>query len=396
MPIGARFGHTCTPLGDGRVVLFGGATGGSGCFTVLADAYEFDPRSKTWSRLETEGPTPPARLGHASVCVGEGHGQVVIYGGSAGGGMLVPEDMYLLDADDLEGPGWAVVRVEGPTPGARYGHAMAFSESQMELVVFGGHNGHEALGDLWTLNIWSRPFGPWRWTQVSTAQSLAPSPRCYHTAAVCPAGGARGMVVVFGGRKSDGACLNDAWGLAPRSDGHWEWTLAPVGASALPEPRYQHTCVFLGEWLLVAGGRGAAGSGRDAPLCSALYDTGSGEWVACDLDVHRCWHACWAAEGVVFSHGGFCDGRWSAPGSESESAGVYFEEADVVAGGGPVGGSRRPRRAWPPMCCSKVVRAAPTVLLEADAWPPTVLLEAGPPRGPDLPEMVRLGDFPPL
>jgi protein phosphatase len=65
-----RFGHTMTPITKTKVVLFGGATGDTGRYSITVDTYILDVMSKTWTRLVNIGgiaPTP--RAAHASASV---------------------------------------------------------------------------------------------------------------------------------------------------------------------------------------------------------------------------------------------------------------------------------------------------------------------------------------
>ncbi len=49
-----RFGHTATLVGSTRVVLFGGATGDSGRYTITADTYSLDISTGRWDRVTPE------------------------------------------------------------------------------------------------------------------------------------------------------------------------------------------------------------------------------------------------------------------------------------------------------------------------------------------------------
>merc|ERR1719409_2682187 len=111
-----RFGHTTTLVGATRVVLFGGATGDAGRYTITADAYSLEVDTNTWSRISAEGTTPSARAAHAAACVDQQ--QLVIYGGATGGGSLSSDELYLLDVrkKDFASEAWMVVPVLGPTP----------------------------------------------------------------------------------------------------------------------------------------------------------------------------------------------------------------------------------------------------------------------------------------
>jgi len=258
-------------------------------------------QSDTWQRIKAEGTVPSARAAHAAACVD--HSQMVIYGGATGGGSLSSEELYLLDIRNEEFSQWMAVPVLGPTPGRRYGHTMIFNKPL--LIVFGGNNGQQAENDIWVLDVERSPF---QWNEVSVIARV-PLPRVYHSAEVCREGPAAGMMVVFGGRTPDNRSLKDTWGLRQHRDGRWDWVEAPTKRGQPPEPRFQHSCIFLGSKLLIVGGRG---SDVNRPLPTAVYDTETCEWrnVA---SVNRFRHSCWGAGPLLFSYGGFDHRSPSAP-----------------------------------------------------------------------------------
>lgn len=304
-----RFGHTTTLVGNNRVVLFGGATGDSGRYTITADAYLLEVVTNTWSRIVSEGGTvPSARAAHAAACVD--HSQMVVYGGATGGGSLSSDELYLLDIRSNERTQWMSVPVLGYTPGRRYGHSMVFNKPL--LTVFGGNTGQQAENDIWVLDVERSPF---QWTEVTVMHARCPLPRVYHSAEVCREGPAAGMMVVFGGRTPDNRSLKDIWGLRQHRDGRWDWVEAPTKRGAPPEPRFQHTCIFMNSKLLIVGGRG---SDVNKPLPTAVYDTETCEWrnVA---SVNRFRHSCWGmgnSSELLFSYGGFDHKSPSAPTSD--------------------------------------------------------------------------------
>ena len=82
---------------------------------------------------------------------------MVVFGGAKGGGGLVSDDLYMLDArhgEDLAH--WMTIPVLGNTPGRRYGHSMVYIKPH--LVIFGGNQGSGPENDLWTLNTEVTPF----------------------------------------------------------------------------------------------------------------------------------------------------------------------------------------------------------------------------------------------
>eukprot|EP00440_Ansanella_granifera_P058066 gb/GFBE01062939.1/.p1 GENE.gb/GFBE01062939.1/~~gb/GFBE01062939.1/.p1 ORF type:complete len:847 (+),score=138.18 gb/GFBE01062939.1/:1-2541(+) len=321
-----RFGHTTTFVGDNRVVLFGGATGDSGRYTITADAFMLNASTNTWSRIQAEGSVPFARAAHAAACVD--HSQMVIYGGATGGGSLSSDELFLLDIRNEERSQWMSVPVLGTTPGRRYGHTMIFNKPL--LIVFGGNNGQQAECDIWVLDVERSPF---QWQEVSVIGKRVPLPRVYHSAEVCRDGPAAGMMVVFGGRTAENKSLKDTWGLRQHRDGRWDWVEAPAKRGPPPEPRFQHSCVFLDSKLLIIGGRGPEVT---KPLPTAVYDTESCEWRNL-ASVQRFRHSSWGMGNLLFSYGGFDHKNPSAPTSDLQV--LDIERAIAAAQAAGVGGA---------------------------------------------------------
>eukprot|EP00931_Biecheleriopsis_adriatica_P020781 TRINITY_DN13787_c0_g1_i5.p1 TRINITY_DN13787_c0_g1~~TRINITY_DN13787_c0_g1_i5.p1 ORF type:complete len:835 (-),score=136.92 TRINITY_DN13787_c0_g1_i5:87-2591(-) len=300
-----RFGHTTTFVGDDRVVLFGGATGDSGRYTITADAFMLNTSTNTWSRIQAEGNLPFARAAHAAACVD--HSQMVVYGGATGGGGLSSDELFLLDIRNEERSQWMSVPVLGTSPGRRYGHTMTFNKPL--LIVFGGNNGQQAESDIWVLDVERSPF---QWQEVPVMGKRSPPPRVYHSADVCREGPAAGMMVVFGGRTSENKSLKDTWGLRQHRDGRWDWVEAPAKRGPAPEPRFQHSSIFLDSKLVIIGGRG---SEVNKLLPTAVYDTESCEWHNL-VSVQRFRHSSWGVSSLVFSYGGFDHKNPAAPTSD--------------------------------------------------------------------------------
>jgi len=290
-----RFGHTITLVSKTKAVLFGGATGDTGKYSITGETFVFDCILRKWRKLEPSGSSPTQRAAHASTAVEES--QLVIYGGATGGGGLAPDDLYLLDLRSGEDHAqWMIVPVVGTTPGRRYGHTIAFTKPF--LMVFGGNTGNEAVNDVWTLNVEKAPHF---WTKLE-CEGEQPPTRVYHSSALCSSGTANGMIVIFGGRTQDQSALNDSWGLRRHRNKTWDWVRAPYRADATPPmARYQHSALFLGSTMLVIGGR-TNNVGETVPL--EIYDCESSNWQRVQ-SVQRFRHACWLIDSTLYVHGGF-------------------------------------------------------------------------------------------
>ncbi len=154
------------------------------------------------------------------------------------------------------------------------------------------------MNDVWCLNVDASPF---TWTKV-TCKSESPPPRVYHSGAQCLSGSAAGMLVIFGGRGADQSALSDSWGLRRHRDGSWDWVRAPSRPGIVPLGRYQHSAVFVGTVMLVAGGRTNQVS-EVVPF--EAYNTETAEWVNLP-SLRRFRHACWLGDDrMLYLHGGF-------------------------------------------------------------------------------------------
>ena len=65
----ARFGHTITMVHKYKVVLFGGATGDTGKYSMTGETFIFNILLKTWTELNVKGVPPSPRAAHASTNV---------------------------------------------------------------------------------------------------------------------------------------------------------------------------------------------------------------------------------------------------------------------------------------------------------------------------------------
>lgn len=324
----ARFGHSTTVVSQNLMVLFGGAVGDSGQYTITNDVYLWDLSSRQWSRLVTDNP-PTARAAHAAAKVDLM--QAIVYGGATGGGSLSSEDLWLLDlrkgvkrtsktdhntsnntsssgggGGGFGGSGigmdggtvsWIMVPITGTTPGRRYGHTMCYFKPN--IILFGGNNGASSLSDVWFMNSEVNPF---QWNEVVLPMNAKkPMERIYHSAAICRDGPASGMMVVFGGRSIQNQSLRDVWGLRQHRNGSWDWIAAPTKRGSLPDARFQHTCLFLGTKLFIIGGRDTD-VGR--AVSSALYDTETCAWTSF-AGMGRFRHSSWVFNHAIYAFGGF-------------------------------------------------------------------------------------------
>ena len=128
-----RSSHAAAVLSEGFVAIFGGRGGQDGT-TVLQDTALFDATSQHWViGSKVEGPSPPARYGHAAIRARE---KVVVVGGIGVDGECL-SDAWMLS---LIRPGvmsWTKLQLEGDQITGRCGHSLSWISTN-QLLVYGG------------------------------------------------------------------------------------------------------------------------------------------------------------------------------------------------------------------------------------------------------------------
>ena len=265
---------------------------------ATSDVHILDVRSGRWQNATPLGEHPSPRAAHAAAAVGS---MVVVQGGIGPAG-LASEDLHVLDFTEPDRPRWHRVIVSGPGPSARYAHTLSLVANRF-LVAAGGNDGRQTLADAWALDTSDKPY---QWRRIDGTPSAAaaaaavkaeeknqaggaassssasatatpdyPAPRMYASAAAR----SDGLLLLCGGRGTDGAPLDDAFGLARHRDGRWEWAAAP---GTMPGARYQHGAVFVGARLHVSGGAVGGGKLVDDGTAVAVLDTAAGVWCVPD------------------------------------------------------------------------------------------------------------------
>jgi len=177
----------------GKVVLFGGESNAG----LEPATWEWDGAAGAWTNVTPAGDSPTPRDSPAMV-YDDARRRIVL---SAGGGDI--------DTWDWDGAAWILRWPPGPVdpdggvtafPRSRLLHAMAFDSARQRTVLFGGEGGGH-LGDTWE---WDGAAG--LWVQRTPAGATPPA-REAHAMAY---DGARGNVVLFGGRAGSGD-VNDTW-----------------------------------------------------------------------------------------------------------------------------------------------------------------------------------------
>jgi hypothetical protein len=166
----------------GKVIMYGGEN-----WQVTSGLFEWNGTS--WAGINTTGANPGAREQHA-MANDSGRGRVVLFGGSAAGGAI------LGDTWEWNGSSWTKKLVSGPS--GRALHSMAFSDACGKATLFGGVDGlGNYFGDTWQ---WDGAV----WTQIATG---GPTPRNGSSMAY---DSLNRRIVIFGGQKA-GASSDETW-----------------------------------------------------------------------------------------------------------------------------------------------------------------------------------------
>ncbi|MCR9244000.1 MAG: hypothetical protein NXI31_03140 [bacterium] len=192
---------------DTRLFVFGGrgvTSAGNATSTYYNGLDAYDPGTNTWTNLSAEGaPTAPSNRFRVAMTFDPTANRIVIFGGRASATGAVFSDGY---AFDLGSNTWS--SIPNPTPGttgpsARFDSKMAFDGSTGLLMLFGGQGSGgttNRFGDTWLLagNSW-----------IPTTPASNPSARAIHAMAARSA--PYFDVVMFGGRDTANARLDDTW-----------------------------------------------------------------------------------------------------------------------------------------------------------------------------------------
>jgi Galactose oxidase, central domain len=214
----ARFGavmvYDSNPT-DGYLLLFGGKGAGG----YLDDTWKFT--GTTWKNLTPSVLTPtntPSPRANATIAFDDNWttNEVLLFGGQGVDGALNDTWQY------LDGS-WSLARIPNqmaPPPRASAGLVFDDAASDKYLVLFGGTNGTEVLGDTWELRNGTG------WIELANASPPSMAPRFGEGIAY---DAANSYVLLFGGVGASGP-LDDSWWFGA---GQWHAVLP----ARMPSPR---------------------------------------------------------------------------------------------------------------------------------------------------------------
>ena len=217
------------------IYVFGGYDGRKNHNSLL----RFDLDRLEWTKVHTEGQSPPGRNGHTATLA---ESRVVIIGGWLGSGPFASDDTWVLDLTIEDCATWEKLTPVGDPPGPCNMHSADYIKDNDEVVVFRGGNGREYLNDLHCLHL---PTSTWR---KCVPKGKAPQQRANHSSAVI-----KHELFIFGGWNGRER-LNDLYIMDSKEEA---WS-NPQISGIPPHPRAGMSLTALSNKLYLFGGSGSS------------------------------------------------------------------------------------------------------------------------------------------
>jgi hypothetical protein len=186
-----RFGATAAYLagsgGSAQTILFGGFGGGYGG-TFLNETWSWNGSTFNWTQL-SPATSPGARVGHVMAASAT---QVIVFGGQG-------TNSQNNHTWSFNGTTWTQLS-PATSPSVRSGACMAYDLTNSIWVMFGGQNEYNYLPETWTFNGTT-------WTQVAVANGTGPAGR---TGAQMAYDATTGKTIMFGGISATDNYASDA------------------------------------------------------------------------------------------------------------------------------------------------------------------------------------------
>jgi N-acetylneuraminic acid mutarotase len=248
-----RDSHSMVAISKSEAFLFGGRQWVDGKTVALNDAYIFNVVTRTWRPVEVANP-PSARYAHSLSIVGE---EIIVFGGSNGEQDF--NDIYVLHLGQ-EPLSWQSVRPRVSTPAAHRGRPASSRGGRPTTSGRGGGGGGKS-------SVSSVSSGKGSTNATAARGPVGPVARFAH--ATCVVGR---KMYVFGGSTyvdSQFKKLKDFWCFDVDEE---KWTQVRA-AGDLPPSRCTHTCVALGENVVMFAGLSERKQLRELNVYSAKNNT---------------------------------------------------------------------------------------------------------------------------
>jgi hypothetical protein len=138
----ARSFHTLTTCNNGLYLAFGCQNAS----TLLSDIWHFDPGSVGWRQIVPKGEKIAKRMCHSCIAVGTA---LYFFGGRGENGQLL-NDLIIFDTNT--GNLVCHPKLQG-APCPRFRHSAAYLPATHEMVIIGGQNDAQILGDVHVLSL---------------------------------------------------------------------------------------------------------------------------------------------------------------------------------------------------------------------------------------------------
>eukprot|EP00667_Euglena_gracilis_P007502 EG_transcript_7576 len=185
-----RCGHNAVPIrGNSEMLLFGGANISTAAY--YNDVWSFDPDLHEWKSVATSGTAPEPRWQSTAVTIED---RMFIYGGEGQRYNLLSDvGVYSWEAEQ-----WLRLRTIHPTPPPRMLHAAVSVGDRMYVV---GGRGREALRDVWCFEARTSSWAEVNWRSPASPFLMPDGSSCElygHTAVAY-----NHNIVVHGGKLGD-------------------------------------------------------------------------------------------------------------------------------------------------------------------------------------------------
>jgi hypothetical protein len=242
---------------NNRLMMFAGSTGyPAPCvneYWVMTHANNSGTKA-TWGSISTSGTPPAMRTRHAATYDAAANTLMVFGGFNCQGGYY--NDVWVLsNANAVTGtPTWTQLSPTGTGPSARQSSSAVYNSTTNTLTVFGGDAGHAPFGDIWVLSNANGTGGTPAWTRI-TASNNGPSARSGHVGVY---DSQNNLMMVYGGDNGTNL-LGDSWVLSgANGQGISTWTkvnpvtTAPARqfASGVYDPAHNQLYIFGGTFTL--------------------------------------------------------------------------------------------------------------------------------------------------
>jgi N-acetylneuraminic acid mutarotase len=191
--------------------------------------------------------------------------------------------------------------VQGTSPSARFGHAMASVENK--IFVFGGDTsltGNELSNEMFEFSTQTS-----QWTIIDTVMGSPPSPRMYSAMAAVGS-----VIFVHGGQTASGSSVNEMLRFSTQTPQEWETIDGDSVGGPAPSARRLHTMVSVDGQLLLYGGNIGGGDECSNELWQFLPSSQRWNLLHSNSDVHGiplkglAGHAAAVVHGDMFIWGG--------------------------------------------------------------------------------------------